>query len=202
MQAPYIDQPACPSVYFIFPFSLAKLHSDLTHTVSIGRVFTVTSKGFSGTKNKVMKPQFEKSLSGEYFVFSLGSVELKLKSRHMCCLISILKTLCLTDINLVSMETVLSIVLPSCVVIPSSFHVLADCNCTDRAIYSWKGHNIFSRCDLWKKSLKYNVYFFLIFITGTNDKAGGPHYLMKFVSVKCIKESKTPLKEWLLPSMK
>lgn len=99
MQAPYIDQPACPSVYFIFPFSLAKLHSDLTHTVSIGRVFTVTLKGFSGTKNKVMKPQFEKSLSGEYFVFSLGSVELQLKSRHMCCLISILKTLCLTDIN-------------------------------------------------------------------------------------------------------
>lgn len=76
--------------------------------------------------------------------------------------IYILKTLCLTDINLVSMETVLSIVLPSCVVIPSSFHVLADCNCTDLAIYSLKGHNILSQCDLWRKSLKYNVYFFSI----------------------------------------
>lgn len=39
-------------------------------------------------------------------------------------------------------------------------------------------------------------------LSGTNDKAGGPHYLMKFVSVKCVKESKAPLKEWLLPSMK
>lgn len=39
-------------------------------------------------------------------------------------------------------------------------------------------------------------------LSGTNDKAGGPHYLMKFVSVKCVKETKTPLKEWLLPSMK
>lgn len=39
-------------------------------------------------------------------------------------------------------------------------------------------------------------------LSGTNDKAGGPHYLMKFVSVKCVKETKAPLKEWLLPSMK
>lgn len=39
-------------------------------------------------------------------------------------------------------------------------------------------------------------------LSGTNDKAGGPHYLMKFVSVKCVKETKSPLKEWLIPSMK
>lgn len=129
----------------------------------IGRVFAVNLKGFSGTKDKIMKPQFEKSLSGEYFLFSLGSVELKLKSRHMCCLFSILKTLCLTDINLVSMETVLSIVLPSCVVIPSSFHVLADCNCTDLAIYSWKGHNIFSQV-IYEGRVKSIMYIFFIFL--------------------------------------
>nr|XP_022336824.1 delta-1-pyrroline-5-carboxylate dehydrogenase, mitochondrial-like [Crassostrea virginica] len=39
-------------------------------------------------------------------------------------------------------------------------------------------------------------------LSGTNDKAGGPHYLMKFVSVQCVKETKVPLKEWFLPSMK
>jgi 1-pyrroline-5-carboxylate dehydrogenase len=37
--------------------------------------------------------------------------------------------------------------------------------------------------------------------TGTNDKAGGPYYLMKFVSVQCVKETKAPLTKWVLPSM-
>ncbi|XP_048777187.2 delta-1-pyrroline-5-carboxylate dehydrogenase, mitochondrial-like isoform X2 [Ostrea edulis] len=38
-------------------------------------------------------------------------------------------------------------------------------------------------------------------MSGTNDKAGGPHYLMKFVSVQCVKETKAPLTKWVLPSM-
>lgn len=66
----------------------------------------------------------------------------------MCCLISILKIFCLIDINFVFMEIVLFIVLLFCVVIFLFFYVLVDCNCIDRVIYSWKGYNIFFRCDL------------------------------------------------------
>ncbi|XP_061162838.1 delta-1-pyrroline-5-carboxylate dehydrogenase, mitochondrial-like [Saccostrea echinata] len=39
-------------------------------------------------------------------------------------------------------------------------------------------------------------------LSGTNDKAGGPYYLTRFVSMQCVKESKVPLTEWVLPSMK
>lgn len=38
-------------------------------------------------------------------------------------------------------------------------------------------------------------------LSGTNDKAGGPYYLMKFVSIQSIKESKSPLKNWIYPYM-
>lgn len=38
-------------------------------------------------------------------------------------------------------------------------------------------------------------------LSGTNDKAGGPYYLMKFVSIQSIKESKVPLKKWSYPYM-
>ncbi|XP_062597792.1 delta-1-pyrroline-5-carboxylate dehydrogenase, mitochondrial-like, partial [Saccostrea cucullata] len=39
-------------------------------------------------------------------------------------------------------------------------------------------------------------------LSGTNDKAGGPYYLTRFVSMQCVKESKVPLETWMLPSMK
>ncbi|OWF37163.1 delta-1-pyrroline-5-carboxylate dehydrogenase, mitochondrial-like [Mizuhopecten yessoensis] len=38
-------------------------------------------------------------------------------------------------------------------------------------------------------------------LSGTNDKAGGPHYLLKFVSVQSVKETMVPSKEWRYPSM-
>ncbi|XP_050414417.1 delta-1-pyrroline-5-carboxylate dehydrogenase, mitochondrial [Patella vulgata] len=38
-------------------------------------------------------------------------------------------------------------------------------------------------------------------LSGTNEKSGGPHYLMKFVSVQSVKENKAPLREWRYPSM-
>lgn len=37
--------------------------------------------------------------------------------------------------------------------------------------------------------------------SGTNDKAGGPHYLMRFVSPQAIKETHKPLTEWAYPHM-
>ncbi|KAI6196708.1 Multifunctional fusion protein [Aphelenchoides besseyi] len=37
--------------------------------------------------------------------------------------------------------------------------------------------------------------------SGTNDKAGGPHYVLKWASPQTIKEAKGPLKEWRYPSM-
>nr|CAB3221044.1 delta-1-pyrroline-5-carboxylate dehydrogenase, mitochondrial [Phallusia mammillata] len=38
--------------------------------------------------------------------------------------------------------------------------------------------------------------------SGTNDKPGGPHYILKWVSPQAVKRSKVPLKEWKYPSMK
>jgi delta 1-pyrroline-5-carboxylate dehydrogenase len=32
--------------------------------------------------------------------------------------------------------------------------------------------------------------------SGTNDKAGGPHYVLKWASPQTIKEGKMPLNEW------
>lgn len=37
--------------------------------------------------------------------------------------------------------------------------------------------------------------------SGTNDKPGGPHYLLKWVSPMTVKTNTTPLKEWKYPSM-
>uniref|UniRef100_A0A914CFX0 Multifunctional fusion protein n=1 Tax=Acrobeloides nanus TaxID=290746 RepID=A0A914CFX0_9BILA len=37
--------------------------------------------------------------------------------------------------------------------------------------------------------------------SGTNDKAGGPHYLLRFASPLTIKETYVPLKEWRYKSM-
>ncbi|KAI6242930.1 Multifunctional fusion protein [Aphelenchoides fujianensis] len=37
--------------------------------------------------------------------------------------------------------------------------------------------------------------------SGTNDKAGGPHYVLKWASPQTIKTAKGPLKEWRYPSM-
>jgi 1-pyrroline-5-carboxylate dehydrogenase len=39
---------------------------------------------------------------------------------------------------------------------------------------------------------------FLLFVyyTGTNDKAGGPHYVLRWTSPQAIKETFVPLKEW------
>ncbi|XP_076802657.1 delta-1-pyrroline-5-carboxylate dehydrogenase, mitochondrial-like [Clavelina lepadiformis] len=37
--------------------------------------------------------------------------------------------------------------------------------------------------------------------SGTNDKPGSPHYLLRWVSPQAIKRSKVPLKDWRYPSM-
>lgn len=36
---------------------------------------------------------------------------------------------------------------------------------------------------------------------GTNDKAGGPHYVLRWASPQAIKETFVPLKEWKYPYM-
>ncbi|XP_046360059.2 delta-1-pyrroline-5-carboxylate dehydrogenase, mitochondrial-like [Haliotis rufescens] len=38
-------------------------------------------------------------------------------------------------------------------------------------------------------------------LSGTNDKAGGPYYMLKFTSVQSVSEAKVPLKDWRYPSM-
>lgn len=38
-------------------------------------------------------------------------------------------------------------------------------------------------------------------LSGTNDKAGGPHYVLKWASPQVIKETSAPLHEWRYPSM-
>lgn len=38
--------------------------------------------------------------------------------------------------------------------------------------------------------------------SGTNDKAGGPHYLLRFTSIQAVKETFVPLKDWQYPYMK
>jgi 1-pyrroline-5-carboxylate dehydrogenase len=38
-------------------------------------------------------------------------------------------------------------------------------------------------------------------MSGTNDKAGGPHYVLRWASPQTIKEAKGPLTEWRYPSM-
>lgn len=41
----------------------------------------------------------------------------------------------------------------------------------------------------------------LSFIQGTNDKAGGPHYVLKWTSMQAIKETFVPLREITYPYM-
>ncbi len=38
-------------------------------------------------------------------------------------------------------------------------------------------------------------------LSGTNDKAGGPHYMLKWASPQVIKETSVPLHEWRYPHM-
>ncbi|KAG1686684.1 Delta-1-pyrroline-5-carboxylate dehydrogenase, mitochondrial [Nymphon striatum] len=38
-------------------------------------------------------------------------------------------------------------------------------------------------------------------LSGTNDKAGGPHYMLKWASPQCIKETMVPLTQWKYPYM-
>lgn len=38
--------------------------------------------------------------------------------------------------------------------------------------------------------------------SGTNDKPGGPHYPLKFVSPVVVKRTFVPLKDWSYPYMK
>jgi 1-pyrroline-5-carboxylate dehydrogenase len=44
---------------------------------------------------------------------------------------------------------------------------------------------------------------FLLFVcyAGTNDKAGGPHYVLRWTSPQAIKETFVPLREWKYPYM-
>ena len=48
---------------------------------------------------------------------------------------------------------------------------------------------------LWFLSIKYSF-------SGTNDKAGGPQYLTRFVSPQSVKERVIPKTDWTYPSMK
>ena len=38
-------------------------------------------------------------------------------------------------------------------------------------------------------------------LSGTNDKAGGPHYNLRWASPQTIKETHTPLHDWKYPYM-
>ncbi|MFH4984644.1 hypothetical protein AB6A40_011353 [Gnathostoma spinigerum] len=38
-------------------------------------------------------------------------------------------------------------------------------------------------------------------LSGTNDKAGGPHYMLRWSSQLCVKESSIGLNNWRYPSM-
>uniref|UniRef100_A0A7E4UZV3 Multifunctional fusion protein n=1 Tax=Panagrellus redivivus TaxID=6233 RepID=A0A7E4UZV3_PANRE len=38
-------------------------------------------------------------------------------------------------------------------------------------------------------------------LSGTNDKAGGPHYALKWSSPQTVKETSVPIREWKYPSM-
>ena len=46
----------------------------------------------------------------------------------------------------------------------------------------------------------FSNYFFLIF-SGTNDKAGGPHYMLKWASPQSVKQTFVPLKDVTYPYM-
>jgi len=39
-------------------------------------------------------------------------------------------------------------------------------------------------------------------MSGTNDKAGGPHYALRWASPQAIKETFTPIREYDYPYMK
>jgi 1-pyrroline-5-carboxylate dehydrogenase len=39
-------------------------------------------------------------------------------------------------------------------------------------------------------------------LSGTNDKAGGPHYLLRWTTPQNIKETFIPLPDWKYPYMK
>lgn len=44
------------------------------------------------------------------------------------------------------------------------------------------------------------MFLFFIFL-GTNDKAGGPHYILRWTSPQSVKETFVPLTEWKYPYM-
>ena len=41
-----------------------------------------------------------------------------------------------------------------------------------------------------------------IFFSGTNDKAGGPHYMLKWASPQSVKQTFVPLRDVEYPYMK
>jgi hypothetical protein len=43
--------------------------------------------------------------------------------------------------------------------------------------------------------------FLFLIIIGTNDKAGGSQYLLRFASIQSVKETYKPLTAWEYPSM-
>ena len=42
----------------------------------------------------------------------------------------------------------------------------------------------------------------IVFISGTNDKAGGPHYMLKWASPQSVKQTFVPLRDVEYPYMK
>ena len=49
---------------------------------------------------------------------------------------------------------------------------------------------------------KANVDCIIIYFSGTNDKAGGPSYMLKFASAQSIKQTFVPLTDIEYPYMK
>lgn len=47
-----------------------------------------------------------------------------------------------------------------------------------------------------------NSIIWKYFVTGTNDKAGGPHYVLRWTSPQAIKETFVPLRDIGYPYMK
>jgi len=53
----------------------------------------------------------------------------------------------------------------------------------------------------WNFFIYLVIFFFLIFFLGTNDKAGAPQFVQRWVSPQSIKETTVPYTDWSYPSV-
>ena len=73
--------------------------------------------------------------------------------------------------------------------VENSVHTISDVH---------KLNNDGAKLRLWE-SFKFTL---LISISGTNDKAGGPHYMLKWASPQSVKQTFVPLRDVEYPYMK